>query len=176
MIDTSPPPLIDMLPMFLKEGRRHGLILTFIFALLRQSQYSNAVQVLSDAKAADPTENPVSFQLGRAYLGWGRFEDAVGQFREVLQFDTNHPAANYLLSQSLLRLGQRDEAQAALAEHQRINAGKVGNADNPSLYERSKYTAIRAPFALEQPDERGVTVRFADDTARAFAGAAARHR
>ncbi|HNV08227.1 MAG: XrtA system polysaccharide chain length determinant [Dokdonella sp.] len=34
MIDTSPPPLIDMLPMFLKEGRRHGLILTFIFAII----------------------------------------------------------------------------------------------------------------------------------------------
>ncbi|MEN9676388.1 MAG: hypothetical protein RIS76_2284 [Verrucomicrobiota bacterium] len=142
-------------------------------SLLRQNQYSNAVQSLSDAKAADPTENPVSFQLGRAYLGWGRFEDAAGQFREVLQFDTNHPAANYLLSQSLLRLGQREEAQAALAEHQRINAGKVGNADNPALYERSKYTAIRAPFSLEQPDPRGVPVRLVDDTARAFAGAAA---
>lgn len=34
MIDTSPPPLIDMLPMFLKEGRRHGLGLTFIFAFI----------------------------------------------------------------------------------------------------------------------------------------------
>lgn len=141
-------------------------------ALLRQNQYSNAVRWLSDAKAADPTENPVSFQLGRAYLGWGLFEDAAGQFREVIQFDTNHPAASYLLSQALLRLGQREEAQASLAEHQRINAGKVGNADNPSLYERSKYTAIRAPFSLEQPDAKGVPVRFADDTPRAFAGAA----
>ena len=34
MIDTSPLPLIDMLPLFLKEGRRHGLILTFIFAII----------------------------------------------------------------------------------------------------------------------------------------------
>ena len=140
-------------------------------ALLRENQFSNAVQVLSEAKSADPTENPVSFQLGRAFLGWGKAEDAVGQFQEVLQFETNHPAANYLLSQALLRLGQREEAQAALAEHQRINAGKVGNADNPALYERSKYTAIRVPFSLEQPAPSGVPVRFVDDTARAFAGA-----
>lgn len=142
-------------------------------ALLRQNQYSNAVQALSEAKAADPSENPVSFQLGRAYLGWGQFEDAAGQFREVLQFETNHPAANYLLSQALLRLGQREEAQTALTEHQRINAGKVGNADNPALYERGKYTAIRAPFSLEQPDLRGVPVRFTEATASAFAGTAA---
>jgi len=142
-------------------------------ALLRQNQHSNAVQALTEAKASDPTENPVSFQLGRAFLGWGRFEDAAVQFQEVLQFETNHPAANYLLSQALLRLGQRDEAQAALAEHQRINAGKVGNADNPALYERSKYTAIRAPFSLEQPERRGVKVTFVEDTARAFAGSGA---
>ena len=137
-------------------------------AQLRQNQYSNAVQSLTEAKSADPTENPVSFQLGRAFLGWGKFEDAVGQFQEVLQFETNHPSANYLLSQALLRMGQRDAAQQALQEHQRINAGKVGGADDASLFEKSKYTAMRIPFSLEQPDAKGIPITFADATAAAF--------
>ena len=142
-------------------------------AFLRQNQFSNAVQALSEAKAADPAENPVSFQLGRAYLGWGRMEEATEQFREVLQFDTNHPAASYLLSQSLLRLGRRPEAQVALAEHQRISGGKSERADNPALYESCKYTTIRAPFSLEQPESKGVSVRFAEVTSTAFNGSAA---
>ncbi|MBN9693815.1 MAG: VCBS repeat-containing protein [Verrucomicrobia bacterium] len=137
-------------------------------ALLRQNQYSNAVQSLTEAKNVDPTENPVSFQLGRAYLGWGKYEDAAAQFQEVIQFETNHTSAHYLLSQALLRLGQRDAAQQALQEHQRINTGKVGGADDPTLFERSKYTAIRVPFSLEQPTEQGVPVKFVDATAQAF--------
>ncbi|HAB17995.1 MAG TPA: hypothetical protein DCE44_16290, partial [Verrucomicrobiales bacterium] len=145
-------------------------------AQLRQNQYSNAVQSLSQAKSVDPTENPVSFQLGRAYFGWGKFEDAAAQFQEVLQFETNHPSAHYLLSQTLLRLGQREAAQTALQEHQRINAGKVGGADDPTVFERSKYTAIRVPFSLEQPAANGIAVKFTDDSARAFGAAASQLR
>ena len=145
-------------------------------AQLRQNQYSNAVQSLVIAKSVDSTENPVSFQLGRAYLGWGKFEDAAGQFQEVLQFETNHPSAYYLLSQAQLRLGQRDAAQQSLQEHQRINAGKVGGADDPSAFERSKYTAIKVPFTLEQPSEKGIPVRFVEDSTHAFGPAAGQLR
>ncbi len=141
-------------------------------AQLRQNQYSNAVQSLTIAKSIDPTENPVSFQLGRAYLGWGKFEDAAAQFQEVVQFETNHSSAHYLLSQALLQLGQREAAQEALNEHQRINAGRVGGADDPTVFEQSKHTAIRVPFSLEQPDPTGILVRLVDDSARAFGGAA----
>jgi Flp pilus assembly protein TadD len=148
-------------------------------AQLRQNQFSNSVQSLQQAKDADPTVNAVSFQLGRAYFGWGKFEDAVMQFREVLQFETNQTsihfiATHYLLSQALLRLGQRDEAQQLLATHQKLAASTVGNADNPALYERCIYTEIKAPFPLEQPDRTGITVKFVDDTARAFAGEGAK--
>jgi Tfp pilus assembly protein PilF len=133
-------------------------------SLLRQNAYSNAVQSLEQAKAVDRSVNPVSFQLGRAFQGWGRNDEAAEQFREVLQFETNHPAANYLLSQVLLRLGQREAAAAALAEHQRIAAGKRQAADNPSVYERCKYTEIVAPFPLEQPGRDGVSVKFTEST------------
>ncbi len=143
---------------------------------LRQGSYSNAVQSLQQSKAVDRSINPVSFQLGRAFQGWGRFEEAAEQFREVVQFETNHPAAHYLLSQVLQRLGQREAAAAALAEHQRIAAGKSQAADNPSLYERCKYTEIVAPFPLEQPLRIGINIRFVETTETAFGPAASRPR
>ncbi len=146
-------------------------------AQLRQNQFSNAVQSLQLAKDADPTMNPVSFQLGRAFQGWNRFEDAAVQFREVIQFETNQAsvhfvAAHYLLSQVLLRLGQRDEAADLLQKHQQLAGGAVGNADNPALFERCSYTQIKAPFPLEQPDPQGIAVKFVDGSADAFAGRA----
>lgn len=148
-------------------------------ALLRQNQFSNAVQSLQRAKDADPTVNAVSFQLGRAYQGWNKFDEAATQFREVIQFETNQTsvhfvASHYLLSQTLLRLGQRDEAAELLQKHQQLAGGKVGNADNPALFERCQYTQIKAPFPLEQPDPQGIAVKFVDDSVRAFGGDAAK--
>ena len=137
-------------------------------ALLRQGQWTNALQSLQQAKDIDRTINAVSYQMGRAYAGLGLFEEAVLEFSEVTQFETNHPSAHYQLSQALLRLGRRDEAAVALAAHQAVNAGRSQAADNPSVYERCVYTAIRAPSALEQPDRDGIPVRFTDQTVAAF--------
>jgi Flp pilus assembly protein TadD len=148
-------------------------------AQLRENQFSNAVQSLQRAKDADPTVNAVSFQLGRAYQGWNKFDEAATQFREVMQFETNRAsvhfvASHYLLSQALMRLGQRDEAAELLQKHQQLAGGKVGDADNPALFERCQYTQIKAPFPLEQPDPQGLAVKFTDDSARAFGGDAAK--
>jgi Flp pilus assembly protein TadD len=137
-------------------------------AHLRLGAFSNAVQSLTEAKQADRTLNTVSFQLGLAYAGWGRFPDAAEQFVEVIEFDKDHPSAHYQLSQAYLRQGAREQAAAELAEHQRISAGKSQAADNPTLFEKCKYTEILAPFALEQPESDPVSVRFVEDTARAL--------
>jgi Flp pilus assembly protein TadD len=137
-------------------------------ALLRQNQYSNAVQSLQIAKDIDRTVNAVSFQLGLAYAGWGRFQDAAEQFSEVTQFETNHPSAHYQLAQMLLRLGQREPAALSLATHQQVTAGRSIAADNPSTYERCIHTQPRTPPTLEQPDSTGIPVRFTDQTASAF--------
>lgn len=143
-------------------------------ALLRQNQYSNAVQSLQVAKDLDRTMNTVSFQLGRAYAGWGRFQDAADQFAEVIQFDTNHPSAHYQLSQMLTRLGQRERAAEALEGHRKATAGRTLAADDPSVYERCDYTQPRVPASLEQPEPSGVRVRFTDQSATALGTHAAR--
>jgi Tfp pilus assembly protein PilF len=146
-------------------------------AALRQNQYSNAVQSFELSKQIDRTVNAVSFQLGRAWFQWGKFTEAAGEFREVLEFETNTAApirlaAQYLLGQSLLRLGQADEGAKVLAEHQKLTAGKTGGADDPSVYEACVHTEIHATFPLEQPDHEGTPVKFVDDTQKAFGAAA----
>ena len=141
-------------------------------ARLRLGDYTNAVKALQEAKDIDPTVNPVSYQLGRAFAGVGQWNDAERNFREILEFETNHVSPVYLsthyqLGQSLIRQGRSDEAQRALAEHQKLNAGRQTSADNPALYERCAHTEVRAAFSLEQPEARGIPVRFDDEIGRA---------
>ncbi len=145
-------------------------------AQLRQNQYSNAVQSLQEAKNGDRTINPVTYQLGRALAGWGHHEEAIEQFRELQQFETNTAApqlvsSHYLLAQSLLRLGQREAAEKELAEHQKLTAVRASLGDDPAVFETCLYTEIRAPFPLEQPGRDGVSVKFVDATSEAFGSA-----
>jgi Flp pilus assembly protein TadD len=141
-------------------------------ALLRLGKPTDALKALQQAKDIDRTINAVSFQLGRAHQQVGNFQDAADQFQEVVQFEPEHGAAHYNLSQALLRVGKQDEAQQALAQHQKITAGKAGQITDPAVFEKCQYTQIRTPFQLEQPDAKGIAITFSDVTAKAFGGAA----
>ena len=141
-------------------------------AALRMGKAEQALKFLQGAKEIDRTINPVTFQLGRAHQQLNQFEDAVADFQEVVQFEPEHPAAHYNLSQVLVRAGKTAEANAELALHQKINAAREGKTTDPSALERCVYTQIRAPFQLELPDSRGVKVTFSDATDSAFRGAA----
>src|SRR5262245_2938554 len=68
-------------------------------ACLRSGRAKEAAQALQQAKDIDRTVNAVSFQLGRAHQQLEQLEEARTQFMEVIQFETNHPAAYYNLSQ-----------------------------------------------------------------------------
>ena len=143
-------------------------------AALRLGQFELASKSLQNAKAIDRTVNEVSFQLARAYQGLNQHEPAISELQEVTRFDPKHPAAYYALSQSLLRVGRQEEAQKALAEHQKVNAGKPAQITNPSAFEKSKYTQVRVLFRQTPPDIEGIPVRFVDATAASLgAGASA---
>src|SRR5207247_1787393 len=141
-------------------------------ASLRLGKPQEAVKYLQAAKDIDRTINPVTFQLGRAHQALGQFDDAINAFREVIQYEPEHPAAHYNLSQALVRTGKTDEANQELAIHQKINSGRPASITDPSLFERCVYTQIRAPFKLELPDPNGVKVAFVDATAAAFGSTA----
>jgi len=141
-------------------------------ACLRLGQFESALKYLQAAKDIDRTINAVTFQLGRAHQQLNQFDDAITDFREAIQFEPEHPAAHYNLSQVLVRTGKADEANQELALHQKINAARPAKITDPSIFERCTYTQVRAPFQLELPNPQGVTVRFADATAPAFDNAA----
>src|SRR4051812_12988099 len=140
-------------------------------AYLRFNKPEDAVKALQQAKTLDPTVAAVMFQLGVAQQALNHIEEATSEFQEAVQFEPEHPAAWYRLSQLLLRAGKQDEATQALERHKQI-AGKITNQVNTAAtYERSKYTQVRTPFKLEQPDPKGVSVAFVDATADSIAGA-----
>lgn len=62
-------------------------------------------------------------RLGDVYELQGRLELARGQFEEATRTWPRHYNAHYKLSRVLLRLGDREAAQAALKEHQGIRKG-----------------------------------------------------
>jgi Flp pilus assembly protein TadD len=144
-------------------------------AALRLGQLTNAVQALQQAKHIDQTVNAVTFQLGRAYQQLGQYEAALREFQELVQFEPEHQAAHYNLSQMLLRLGRTEEAQQALQTHQKLVAGKSAQVVDPSVFEQCRYTQANAPFLLEQPALRGISVAFADATAETLGEAASRY-
>jgi hypothetical protein len=139
-------------------------------AQLRVGQLDAAIKSLQQAKEIDRTINAVSFQLGRALQQAGQFDPAREQFEEVVKFEPEHPAAWYNLSQVLVRLGQTDAANQAMAQHQKLAAGKAGQITDPAAFERCKYTEARAPVRLEEPAPDGIRVTFSDTTVAAFAG------
>jgi len=145
-------------------------------AALRLGQFTNAVMALQQAKEIDRTVNAISFQLGRAYQALERWEEARQEFAEVVQFEPDHRAAHYSLSQVLLRLGQADEAKAALETHQALAQGQPSQITDPSVFESCSYTHVNVPFRLEQPAPEGIPVQFADATAAMLGDGAAAYQ
>lgn len=141
-------------------------------ALIRLSQFEEAVKALQNARNIDPSEPALSFQLGFAHFRLGQWDEAIALLNEVVVVQPEHPSAHFHLSQALLRAGREDEARQSLEIHQQIAAKNAGSAVTPEKLEKSKFTEARVPFRLEQPSRTGIPVRFADETARAFAGAA----
>ena len=133
-------------------------------SLLRSGNFEEALKSLQIAKDLDHTINAVSFQLGRAHQGLGQWEAAAEQFREVAQFNPDHGAVYYNLSQVLVRLGDEAGAEQALIKHQETSEKLGAMITDPSVFESSVHTEIRVPFKLDQPEISGVKVTFVDAT------------
>ena len=137
-------------------------------AYLRLNQPEQAVQALQQSKQIDDAVTAVHFQLGLAQARLGHFDDAITEFEIIVRFETEHPSAHYQLSQLYQRAGRAGDAAREMQKHQEIQARNPGGASGPATFERCKYTQPRIAFALEQPERRGVPVRFTDATAGAF--------
>ena len=142
-------------------------------AYLRLDRHTEAIQSLQQAYDIDNTVGAVGYLLGQAQLAAGNAEAAAVLFDELVSFEESHLGAALALSEALTATGRDDEAKAAMELHQQRIAGKP-MPTGPGAWETCLYTEILIPFKLAQPDADGIAVTFADDTATAFAGNAAK--
>jgi tetratricopeptide (TPR) repeat protein len=143
-------------------------------AALHQRDFTNAIQFLQQARDLDIRINAVSLQLGLAYEGISRWEEALALYEELAQFQPDYPGIHFRLATVYRRLGREADAQAQTTAHSAWLA-KTPNANlTPAGLERCKYTEARVPFQLEQPAREGIKVVFTDVTAEAFGGVGGR--
>lgn len=138
-------------------------------AFNRLGQPLEAVKELQISRDMDPTVAATSFQLGLAHLALKQNDEAAQAFQATIDLEPQHPSAHFQLGQVYARAGQPDQAQAEMALHQQIlAAAPAGPPPTPATFERSKHTAMRVPFRLEQPAKDGIKVAFADVTPAEF--------
>jgi Flp pilus assembly protein TadD len=137
-------------------------------AYLRLNQPEPAVQAFQQSGQIDNAVTALHFQLGLAQARLGHLDDAISEFETVARFEPEHPSVHYQLSLLYGRVGRPDDASREMQKHQEILAKNHGSASGAVTFERCKYTQPRMTFALEQPQRRGVPVRFTDVTATAF--------
>jgi Tfp pilus assembly protein PilF len=142
-------------------------------ALLRQNQPEPAAQAFQQSWKIDPTVPALDFQMGMAQKALGQMPDAIRDFEGVIRAEPDHPSAHYQLSQLHRRAGRNADAARELDQHQKILAKRGGAPASDSALEQCKYTRPLSPFVLAQPEARGLTVRFVDQTAEAFGPLAA---
>ncbi len=141
-------------------------------AFLRLNQTEPAIQAFQQSQKIDPAIDALNFQLGIAQERAGHLEQAVTEFETLAQFEPEHPSVHYQLSRLYQRLGRSAEAAQELAKHQQNLAKNPNVSLTPTALERCKYTEPRVAFRLEQPDRKGVRVRFIDATGAALGSAA----
>ncbi|MBT5925799.1 MAG: tetratricopeptide repeat protein [Verrucomicrobia bacterium] len=142
-------------------------------AYLRLLNPEEAVKALENSLKIDHGVTATFFQLGLARMGLDQWEEAIAAFKEGLRLDPNrlHASAHYLLARSLIQAGRHEEAQRELELHQPSIEGE-GPRMGAATFERSKHTRARVPFKLDQPDQKGIDMKFHDATQQTLGEAA----
>ena len=73
---------------------------------------TNRVEILKQMVSQDPNNTFARYGLAMEYANSGQLNEAVAEFRTVLQHDQGYSAAYYHGGQALEKLGQLEEARA----------------------------------------------------------------
>ena len=76
---------------------------------------------LKRAVEADPTFTPARISLGKLFMRTNRWEEAAGQFEQIIKLDPKLPDAYYQLGRTYRRLKRTAEAQTTLATFKRLS-------------------------------------------------------
>ncbi len=82
-------------------------------AALQRRDFTTSADLLKRAVTAEPDRKDVWDQLGQAYAGLNRHDDAVAAFRKQIEVDPYQKSANGDLAGELQKLGKLDDAIAA---------------------------------------------------------------
>lgn len=167
--DTLPESYFVFAQVYYYERRHEQAIAEFEKAITLSPNYADAVAELGDVlsfvgrpeeaielieKAMRLNPTPPSWyldNLGRAYLLTKQYEEAIVTFKRVLNRNPDYWVSYIYLAASYANLGRQKEAQAVVAEVQRIN---------PML-------SLESVRQLEPFKEKAVLDRFIDALCRA---------
>ena len=94
---------------------------SFGTALIYACRFSEAVQYFEQAIRLDPFPPSSLFRnLGAAYRGIGRYEDAIVQYKKALKLEPDDLFIHLGLAHTYIKLGREEEARAEAAEVLRI--------------------------------------------------------
>jgi len=82
--------------------------------LLESGNPAQAATRLEKARALSPAKTSIREALGRAYFAVGRWTEAEGEFRTVVEAAPTNDYAHYCLAKSLQRQGQHEQARVHL--------------------------------------------------------------
>ena len=89
--------------------------------LLQSKQFARAEATLRQHLPRHPENERLHFQLGVAYFGQEKYDQAVAEFRRVIELKSDHVDAYYNLGHSLVKVGDPSGARDAFAEAVRLN-------------------------------------------------------
>lgn len=93
--------------------------------LLTCGRGSEAVTVLTDARAIDPEDPHVAYALAHAQLESREFESAIEAADESLGLRPDHPPTLVLKGAALYQLGRYEDAEKVLAHAASVDSGEV---------------------------------------------------
>ena len=73
---------------------------------------TNRLDILKQLVAQDPKNSFARYGLAMEYANSSNFEQAIAEFRNLLEHDENYPAAYYHGGRALEQLGDLEEARA----------------------------------------------------------------
>ncbi len=130
--------------------------------LYKQNAFAQAMPLLKESIAIDPTLVEAHAELGHAYRFLGQPAAAVDAYRTALRLEPQHIHARSGLVDALTKLGRHDEAQAELQK------AAVSGTEDPLLYYNHGVALLQQRQLKEAETAFRHTLRIKPDFARAY--------
>jgi Tfp pilus assembly protein PilF len=92
----------------------------------------------------DPADPFAAYFVGRCLFNDGKFEDALAQFQQAIARDPYFSSAHYAAFQSLQRLKRADDAQAMMADFQRLEGNPQARKEAMKYTRMGKKAEVQA--------------------------------